>query len=105
MLHRAVATAASLVAAACVAAVLIVATNGRTGAGEPLAAAAIPQQETARRLETAGLGGIFRHRSRFDISAGSPSPADRGPDQTCGRWGLRSIGSPGSAHSTAAHEW
>ena len=92
MVLRVVATAASLVAAACVAAVLLVATTGRTGTGEPLAAAAIPQEETARRLETAGLGGIFRHRSRFDISAGSPSPADHGPGRACGRRGLRSIG-------------
>ena len=69
MVHRVVVTAASLVAAACVAAVVIVAANGRTGKEAPLAAAVVSQEETARRLETAGLGGIFRRRSRFNIPA------------------------------------
>ena len=69
MVHRVVVTAASLVAAACVAAVVIVAANGRTGTEAPLAAAVVSQEETARRLETAGLGGIFRRRSRFNIRA------------------------------------
>ena len=69
MVHRVVATAVSLVAAACVAAVVIVAASGRTGTEAPLAAAVVSQEETARRLETAGLGGIFRRRSRFNIRA------------------------------------
>ena len=77
MVHRVVVTAAALVAAAVI--IVIVAANGRTGTEAPLAAAVVSEEETARRLETAGLGGIFRRRSRFNIPAGSPSPADHGP--------------------------
>ena len=62
--HRVAATAASLMAATCVAAVVILAADGRPGTEEPLPATALAQEETARRLETAGLGGIFRCRSR-----------------------------------------
>jgi len=76
--HRVAATAASLMAAACVAAVVILAADGRP-TEEPLPATALAQEETARRLETAGLGGIFRRRSRSTAQRERPRQRTMAP--------------------------
>ena len=78
MAHRVAATAASLMAAARVAAVVILAADGRP-TEEPLPATALAQEETARRLETAGLGGIFRRRSRSTAQRERPRQRTMAP--------------------------
>jgi len=95
--HPIVVTAASLVAAACVTVVVIAATNGHTGTEEPLAATANPHEETARRLETAGLGGIFRYRSYTAMVTELQRLVKQRPDlaklwSTQERYGLQTAG-------------
>ena len=93
--HRVAATAASLMAAACVAAVVILAADGRPGTEEPLPATALAQEETARRLETAGLGGIFRRRSRSTAQREQPRQRTMAPaGLAVAAAGLRSVGNP-----------
>ena len=93
--HKVAATAAALMAAACVAAVVILAADGRPGTEEPLPATALAQEETARRLETAGLGGIFRRRSWSTAQRERPRQRTMAPaGLAVATAGLRSVGNP-----------
>ena len=87
-------TVFALLGTACVTAVVVVAANASTS--EPLASTVAPQ-ETVRRLETAGLGGIFRYRSYGATVAELQRLAKQRPDlaklwSTQERYGLQSAG-------------
>ena len=87
-------TVFALLGTACVTAVVEVAANASTS--EPLASTVAPQ-ETVRRLETAGLGGIFRYRSYGATVAELQRLAKQRPDlaklwSTQERYGLQTAG-------------
>ena len=74
---------ASLMAATCVAAVVILAADGRPGTEEPLPATALAQEETARRLETAAASaassGAAAGQQPNESTLASPSRCNAAP--------------------------